>query len=128
MDHSISGAPVIGTDGSMVGVVSETDIVRYDSTEDHIQEPDHLHDYYMHSLEKRVNRESLNGFHIEEANTTLVRDIMTPMVFSVPQETTVVAAAGEMVRGRIHRLFVTSDKDIVGVISALDMLRVLAEL
>jgi signal-transduction protein with cAMP-binding, CBS, and nucleotidyltransferase domain len=31
-----------------------------------------------------------------------------------------------MVKGRIHRVFVTEDKKIVGVVSALDLLRLLA--
>jgi CBS domain-containing protein len=128
MDNHISGAPVVSREGEMVGVVSETDIVRYDSTEEYVPEPEYLHDYYMHSLERRVTPEGLGGFHLDDTNTTLVRDIMTPMVFQVPEATLVQQAAAEMVRGRIHRLFISRGKETVGVVSALDLVRILADL
>ncbi len=49
---------------------------------------------------------------------------MTPAVFSVTPATPLVSVAEEMVQLNVHRLFVV-DRDgvLVGVISALDLLR-----
>ena len=51
-------------------------------------------------------------------------DLMTPDVFAVAPEASALSVAQEMVQKNVHRLFVV-DRDgvLVGVISALDLLR-----
>ena len=56
-----------------------------------------------------------------------VGEIMTPMVFEVAEDLPVQQVASTMVRGRIHRVFVTRERKIVGVITALDVLRLISE-
>jgi CBS domain-containing protein len=54
-------------------------------------------------------------------------DLMTPAVFSVAPETSALKVAEEMVRLNVHRLFVVNDDGLlIGVISALDLLRYLS--
>ena len=124
-DHQISGAPVVSRDGDLVGVVSVTDIVRYDSLPESQTHGHDTHDYYLHTLERQVSQEEATRFHVEEDSPTCVGDIMTPMIFQVAENATIHEAADTMIKGHIHRLFVTRNKRISGIVTALDMLSVL---
>jgi len=126
-DKQISGAPVTSEKGDLVGVVSLTDIVRHNSMpENHSQEQHYTHEYYLHSLELQVAQEEATAYHVEEESKTRVKDIMTPMIFQVRENASIEEAADTMIKGRIHRLFVTGDKGLVGVVTALDMLKMLS--
>ena len=123
-ENNVSGAPVLDEYGKLLGVVSVTDLVRFDSQ--HNEETQtNTHDVYTHHLEKHFAKEEIAAFQIEDATSTTVHDIMTPMVFDVDESTTIQQAADIMVKGHIHRVFVTNNKKVVGVVSALDMLKVL---
>ncbi len=127
-DNQISGAPVTDRDGNLVGVVSLTDIVRHDGMPESRARDQGMHEYYLHTLEMQVAQEEATNLHIQEETSTIVRDIMTPMVFQVDESASIQEAADTMVKGHIHRLFVTSDKRISGIVTALDMLKVLRDL
>ncbi len=128
-DNQISGAPVVSDDGNPVGVVSLTDLVRHSSASEGQEVDIGTHEYYLHSLELQVSGLEATSFQFDEASTDeCVRDIMTPMVFKVTDTASIQDAADIMVKGHIHRLFVTSDNRISGVISALDMLAVLRDM
>ena len=126
-DKQISGAPVTSETGDLVGVVSLTDIIRHNSMpENQAQEQHYTHEYYLHTLELQVAQEEATAYHVEEESGTRVKDIMTPMIFQVRENASIEEAADTMVKGRIHRLFVTSGKGLVGVVTALDMLKMLS--
>ncbi len=125
-ENCVSGAPVLDENNQLLGVVSVTDLVRFDSQ--HINDEQSLpdtHDVYVHHLEKQFAREELAAFQIEDTTSTTVKDIMTPMVFDVEESTSIQQAADIMVKGHIHRVFVTENKKVIGVVSALDMLKVI---
>jgi CBS domain-containing protein len=63
----------------------------------------------------------------EDEPHALVRDIMTPTVYTIPDDTPVTEIARTMIAGRIHRLFVTRDWHIVGIVTPLDLLKVLVD-
>jgi CBS domain-containing protein len=73
----------------------------------------------------QVAAEEASTFHIEQESQAKVRDIMTPMVFAVAEDASVQEAADMMVKGRIHRLIVTRDSRIAGIVTALDLLDLL---
>jgi predicted transcriptional regulator len=126
-DKQISGAPVTSKAGDLVGVVSLTDIVRHNSMpESQSKEQHYTHEYYLHTLELQVAQEETTAYHVEEESKTRVKDIMTPMVFQVRENASIEEAADTMIKGRIHRLFITGDEGLVGVVTALDMLKVLS--
>lgn len=127
MSHAISGAPVVSAQGRLLGVVSVTDLVRHESLPAHARRPEPSHDVYMDDLERDYQDDEFSGFRIDHEDETLVSDIMTPMVFEVHPETDIRQIADTMIRGRIHRVFVTENKHVVGVISALDLLRVIRD-
>lgn len=59
--------------------------------------------------------------------STQVRSIMTEPVYTVPQYNDVATAARIMRNRRIHHLVVTHEKQIVGVISSFDLLRLVED-
>ena len=63
----------------------------------------------------------------DEVDDVQVREIMTPTVYTVPDDEPVPRMARAMIAGRIHRLFVTRGQRVVGIVTPLDLLRLLAE-
>jgi predicted transcriptional regulator len=123
-EREISGAPVVDSQGHLVGVVSMTDIGR------HMAEPFEFEssrgsEFYRDSSED-MTLEDLGQRYIEQSVAT-VRDVMTPVVHQVPETATVAEAARVMVREHIHRLIVTQGRQPVGIITSMDLLRVVAE-
>lgn len=128
IENNISGAPVLSDSGFLlVGAVSMSDLVRYESLPQ--REPQHHRgsSFYMESTEMHYAEEELASFQLSDPSRATVRDIMTPVIFSVKEETPLLEVARTMVHGRIHRVFVTRDGRLVGVISALDVLRAVVE-
>lgn len=62
---------------------------------------------------------------LEQAGAQLVREIMTPTAYTVPHDTTASEVARTMVTGRIHRLLVTRQGRVVGILTTLDVLKAL---
>ncbi len=129
IDNYISGAPVISRDEELIGVVSLTDIVRYASFHSQETQRDDVHEYYLRGLENRYAQEDIAalGLSLKPEPLGTVRDIMTPLIFDVPEDAPLKSIADTMVRGHIHRLFVTRGKQVVGIITALDMLRTIRD-
>lgn len=117
-DKSISGAPVVGDDDVPIGVVSHTDIARNGIVTERTRD-DVLRSYQ--SLENVVAPEETRRFRIESPQAT-VRDIMTPMVFTVDDSATAQEVAEMMITGRIHRVFVKQRGKLTGVITSMDLL------
>jgi CBS domain-containing protein len=122
IDRGFSIAPVIDEAGRPVGVLSRTDILVHDREQtQHAQ----LLDETGWDTPPRRLRE---GFSVEVADPTTVRDIMTPVIFTVQLETPVADVVAQMLELRVHHLFVVDeDCALVGVISSLDVLRRLQE-
>jgi CBS domain-containing protein len=122
-DRGYSAAPVIDEAGRPLGVLSRTDIVTYDrEKEDHVPTE---HEYFDEADRTTQSGEKFRkGFQVVDVDRTEVRDIMTPLVFTVPLEMPAAEVVREMLERRVHRLFVVDEGGIlVGVISALDVLR-----
>ena len=123
----ISGAPVVGEDGSLVGVVSVTDIAAAASNEVGIGPERRNPDFYLRDLEQIYSEDEIRGLHIEQEDVA-VSQIMTPTVYSVDQAATVPEIASMMLEGHLHRILVTSDGAAVGIISTSDLLGLLVGL
>ena len=125
VENGISGAPVTSEEGKLVGVVSLTDIVRHNSLPGKDSRLNSPYDYYRHGLEHQYAKEDIRSLSIGTEPLDTVRDIMTPMIFDVNEDTKVKQVADTMIRGRIHRVFVTHEKKLTGVITTIDMLEVI---
>lgn len=128
VEHSISGAPVTSEDGKLLGVVSSTDIVRYKSIPATDSPSDNPHEYYIHCPERKYSPAEVETFRIDAESLVSVRDIMTLKTFNVQEETTIQQVADAMLRGRIHRVFVTRNKMLMGIITTMDILKAVREL
>jgi predicted transcriptional regulator len=126
IDHEISGAPVV-EDDKLVGVISLTDLARHSSTagESATERPSA---YYRHELETEYAEEDLENLRITEGDETTAQHVMTPQVYDVNERTPIQQVAQVMHRGGIHRVFVTERGEIRGIITAMDMLKVVAAL
>jgi predicted transcriptional regulator len=124
--NSISGAPVIAEDGRLAGVVSLTDIVRY-KTMPSSEDREGTHEYYIHTSELNYSNDAIDSFRIDTESLISVKDIMTPMTFSVKEDTKIHDIADAMIRGNIHRVLVTREASLVGIITSMDMLRVIRD-
>ena len=101
--HRVSGLPVVDSAGTLVGVVSQTDLVRARSTE------------YLW-----VNWPGL-----------AVRHLMTAPPITVTRSTPLSVAAARMERNHIHRLVVVADDDEtvpIGILSTTDLVHDMARL
>ena len=122
IENSISGAPVTTEEGKLLGVVSLTDIVRYRSMPATDIRPNDPHDYYMDSG-TLLSPEISDTMHVE--TPLKVKEIMTPMIFDVKEDSAVQRVADAMIRGRIHRVFVTDEGRLKGIITTMDLLEVI---
>jgi len=113
-ENNITGAPVLDGSGKFVGVVSVTDIAESEATPGDWEPGD------------RVAPGERGGLHVENGGRQ-VRDIMTPTVYTVSEDTPVSELAHAMITGRVHRLFVTRKGRVVGIVTSLDLLSLLCE-
>ena len=122
-DKGFSAAPVIDSAGRPVGVISRSDIVVHDR--ENVQHLAPVPEYYDKSELVTDAGEALGaGFQVEKPDRTRVKDIMTPIVFSVTPQTPAVKVVEELVKLNVHRLFVVDGSGVlIGVISALDIMR-----
>ena len=113
----ISGVPVLDTDGRLVGIVTEGDLLRRveTGTERHLprwSEP--------FSSNSRLAADYI------KSHAKRVADIMTREVFSVEEMATLGEVADLLETKHIKRVPVVHDGKIVGIVSRADLLKVLA--
>lgn len=123
--NGISGAPVIDEEGSLRGVVSVTDIARFTVEDDAAEERRYAHQFYTDRI-LFEDDELDEGIEVREDDGTRVENIMTPMVFSIDEDTELTEVCRAMVEHHIHRVFVSKEGRITGLISALDILAALS--
>ncbi len=120
VDKGFSAAPVIDSAGRPVGVLSRADILVHDREQvHHVAAPE-----YYRGADLVTPKEMAEGFQVEEVDRTLVREIMTPVVYSVLPNAPVTEVVNQLVGLNVHRLFVVDENGVlVGVISMMDVLR-----
>lgn len=116
IDKGFRAAPVIDESGKPVGVISQSDIVVHDR--ENVARAGKMHEYFgMENLDHEPMSAGARP-------NVRVRDLMTPVVFQVPPDAPFFRVLEEMVTLNVHRLFVVADDGVlIGVITALDMLR-----
>lgn len=140
-EEGISGLPVLDSGSKVLGVVSRTDVVRLAARAPEVplgeafwegisrmpDEDDDDPESYFVAPESSVmlvpGSGSFEGLPFEE---TTVDEIMTPVAFSVDPGMAIWELAEFLVNGRIHRALVVEDGRLVGIVTAFDLLRVMA--
>jgi len=123
IEREISGAPVVDSEGHLIGVVSMTDIGR-NMAEPSDDESSRGSNFYG-EIAADLTLEDLGQRYVEDRAVT-VRDVMTPVIHNVPVTASVAEAAAIMVDQHIHRLIVTQGKQPVGILTSLDLVKVVA--
>lgn len=117
--HGISGVPVLGADGRLVGIVSEGDLVRrvesgterepswwlrvFGDTEEHVRD-------YVKTHGRRVG------------------DVMSRKVTTVREDAAIAEIAELLERERIKRVPVVRGNEVVGIVSRANLLHALASM
>lgn len=118
IDRGISGAPVVDESGRLLGVVSQTDLVRRDREAAPMTD---VPGFYRDEGKSAY----AGGYQIEDPDFTRVRDIMTPAVISATEEASVRQVGSMMLRQHIHRVIITRGGKLCGIVTSMDILRAL---
>ena len=121
LENRVSASPVVDAHERCVGVISATDLL-------------HLAQQLGGELEALHQAEGLSRELLEEQlertgfSNQVVQEVMTHSAVTVSPDATLVAAAGDMIRNKVHRLAVTDAKGVLqGIVSTMDIIRALAE-
>lgn len=120
----ISGAPVVA-DGRLVGVVSRVDLVRAQT--DASEGADALLDYYRDTGGGSPDASEHARLAGSRAEKRCVRDLMTTELVTVTPDRPVAEVARTLVDRGIHRLLVVEKGRLCGLISSLDVVRLVGE-
>lgn len=115
-EKCISGAPVVDEKGTILGVVSQTDLVRSR------REASAGVAVYHRELDDTPRSA---GLHIEELEETRVDQIMTPGAIALDETTPVEKVCKTMLDSRIHRVLITRGERLVGIVTSMDLMRAL---
>ena len=97
LHHRVTGAPVVDSDGDLVGIVTETDLLRLVT----------------------------EGYHGQPPPEGTVAEYMTTDVVTVPPTVDIYYVAGMFVNKKFRRLPVVKSGKVVGSITRYDLLRVI---
>lgn len=125
-DNEISGAPILDHLERPVGVVSLFDIVTYLSGMDVPGGGFYRFSYPTFAEGGDGWEKGWEEIEPDTLKNTPVSEIMTTEIITVPEATPLSHVARQMSRKHIHRLFVTRDGALTGVISTMDILGALS--
>lgn len=123
IDRGFTAAPVINAEGHAIGVLSVTDLLRYEKAKHPLKVSEHF--YETASLDSPP--EEAPVIEQERAEEARVRDVMSRAVYAVNAMTPLSDVIDIMLQRKVHRVFVTdTGGTLVGVISTFDLLKKLA--
>ena len=124
---NISGAPVLDNDGKLIGILTETDILRAverAANDVHMVFPS-IHTMGVMFELAKGETEIIEAF--KETSNTVVMDVMTKSVISCGPETTVNEVAAIFVEKGINRIpVVDPDGHVVGIVTRGDIIKALS--
>jgi CBS domain-containing protein len=125
VEEQISGAPVIEDDGTLVGVVSSRDLLRA-VEEEHDSGTRGHHEYFRELFPYSGPDWSMGPEDLQDRLAQgQVEDVMTREVLTIGPNASTSEAARLLRENHVHRLFVTERDQLVGVLSAFDLLQLL---
>lgn len=120
LDQRITGAPVVDEEGKVIGVVSRTDLLRYQRHAPPAAQkaPGYYYDTDGEALVRHLQ--------LDVPASAVVRDIMTPAAFMADENTPIADIARFMLRRHVHRVLITRKGKLAGIVTSMDLLRALA--
>ncbi len=125
----IGGAPVIEADrpGAVIGIISRTDLMRFPLYQGAVSG---ILGEYLRALDAGDGDDSPAPMPrpiVGELSAHTVREAMAAEPFTVAATTPVREVAQAMVAQHLHRVLVTDNSGLVGLISSLDIVRLVAD-
>lgn len=126
-EHEISGLPVVNSEGKLVGIISKTDLIacEYESLFDRVYAID-LKPILGHAGEEA----SLSKQPHSSANAQSdirVETVMKTSVITATPETPLTEIAYLMKKNNIHRIIITVNDTVIGIVTSMDLLKLIAE-
>ncbi len=123
VEGRINGAPVVDENGDLIGVVSKSDIVNYDLKKG--MHASSMSDYYHSTgLEPRQMTDDFIKTETLSLVDATVKDIMKTNVITNQPNDSIHDLANTMYDKKIHRLVIVEGSKVVGIVSTLDILKV----
>lgn len=127
--HNINGAPVVDDDGLLVGIVTEDDVVvggmGFSDEELDTLDSDEGEGAGEAPAAGPAAAETVAGETVDE--TRRVAEIMTPRPITVEEDTPVEELCRLMWKLKIHRLPIVRQGRVRGIVSTIDICRLVAE-
>lgn len=120
--HKISGAPVVDTDNTLVGVISDSDLVRNSARNLYRQRA--ISPYFT-SHELQTLEQLRTGLPSADESVR-VEELMTPYAISTSEDTDIKKVARIMVDEKVHRVLVLKEGKLTGIVSTMDVVRAVA--
>jgi CBS domain-containing protein len=125
--QGVSGFPVVDK-GELVGIVSRSDIVRQlflehraaTTTSDFYLDEEGFHEIPLVTFEQVADRV---GERIEQLK---VKDVMSRALVKVSPDQPLRVVAQMLTDNHVHRVLVTEDNRLLGLVSSLDLVRLIA--
>ena len=122
IDNGIGGVPVVNSDGDLLGIITESDLI--------VQDTDVKFPSFVHFLDGYVFVPG-SVHHFEEkfrkAVAATAEDLMTEDVITVDAEDSAEDAATLMSRKKLKRFPVISEGGLVGIITMRDIVRLISK-
>lgn len=111
--HGISGVPVVDNE-VLVGVVTQADLARHLAG---LGPPEERQASYHLGLAFDI------ALPLQTSSTTRVAEIMTPFIYFATEDASVAQVLDVMLRHRIHRVVITRERRLVGLVTSMDLLQ-----
>lgn len=126
-EEEISGAPVVDDEGTLIGVITATDLIRAIDDESSTARMDS--EYFRDLLPYSAPDWSAGPEDFQNRLAALrVSDAMTRDVLTIRPDAPASEIARDLRARHIHRVFVVAGAQLVGIVTAFDLLRVLEDL
>lgn len=112
-NYDVLGMPVLDSKGFVIGVVSSIDILKNESSHTF------YYDQFMRNLELSMYDDA--SFLEQHVSTIMSQDL-----FTISPDATITQMAQIMYTKKIHRLLVTENKKLIGIVTTFDLLKLLA--
>lgn len=117
MEHHISGAPVVDDVGTMVGIISESDLLN--DSKRRVKLPRAAVFGFVIPTDESLMKAFENGMSLK------VKDIMTRKVVSADEDTPIKVLSHQLLEKCINRVPVVKDGKPVGIVTRADLLKAL---
>jgi len=132
-DHKISGAPVVDSNGRVLGVLSTTDINRAENVRESSKHAESGEIVLREGDDERDDERaeedllSIEDYGPATSDGPTVGEWMNPEVISVGPESTLPDLCRVLVENGIHRVLVMDRGELQGIVTSSDVVRCIAQ-